>query len=104
MANRHRVHLHDKVRKEDVHAKTVHANETTTPLALMGPKTVQRVLQVRYVEAIPDEGLLAIEGDDGCAVAKDGGKRIVTHPNTPTQNRMVEKERQLIWEHVVSGS
>ena len=34
------VHLHDKGRKEDMHAKTVHANETTTPLALMSPKTV----------------------------------------------------------------
>ena len=35
------------------------------------------------MEAIPDEYLLAIEGDDGCPVAKDGGKRVVTHPNTP---------------------
>ncbi len=104
MANRHRVHLHDKVRKEDVHAKTVHANETTTPLALMGPKTVQRVLQVRYVEAIPDDDLLAIEGDDGCAVAKYGGKRIVAHLNTLAQNRMVGNERRLIREHVVGGS
>ena len=40
MAICRRVHLHDKVRKEDVHAETVHANETTTPLALMSPKTV----------------------------------------------------------------
>ncbi len=104
VAIRCRVHLHDKVRKEDVHAKTVHANETTTPLALMGPKTAQRVSQVGYMEAITDEDLLAIEGDDGCTLAKNGGKRIVTHPNTPARNRMVGNERRLILEHVVGGS
>ena len=99
-----RVHLHDEVRKEDMHAKTVHANETTTPLTLMSPKTVERITEVRDVEAIPDEDLLAIEGDDGRAVAKVGGKRVVTHPNTPAQDRMVGNERQLIREHVVGTS
>ena len=99
-----RVDLYDKGRKEDMHAKTVHANETTTPLALMSLKTVQRVTEVWDMEAIPDEDRLAIEGDDSCTVTKDGGKRIVTHPNTPAQNRMVGNERRLIREHVVGGS
>ncbi len=87
-----------------MHVETVHANETTTPLALMGSKTVQRVSQVGYMEAIPDEDLLAIEGDDGCTVAKDGGKRVVTHSNTLARNRMVGNERRLIREHVVGGT
>jgi hypothetical protein len=85
VAIRCHVHLHDKVRTEDVHAKTVHANEATTPLKMMSPKTVQRVTEVWDVEAIPDEDLLTIEGDDGCTLAKDGGKRFVTHPNTPAK-------------------
>ncbi len=52
-----------------------------------------------------DEDLLAIKGDEGCTVAKDGGKRIVTHPNTPAQNRMVQgNKHRLIREHVVGGS
>ena len=55
------------------------------------------------MEAIPDEDLLAIEGDDGRAVAKDGGKRVVTHPNTPARDRMVGNERRLIREHVVGS-
>ena len=87
-----------------MHAKTVHANETTILLTLMSPKTVERVTEVRDVEAIPDEDLLAIEGDDGCTVAKDGGKRVVTHSNTLARNRMVGNERRLIREHVVGGS
>ncbi len=73
------------------------------PLMLMSPKTVERVTDVRDVEAIPDEDLLAIEGDDGRAVAKDRGKRVVTHPNTLAQDRMVGNERRLIWEHVVGS-
>jgi hypothetical protein len=32
------VDFHDKVREEDVHAKTIHANETASPLMLMGSK------------------------------------------------------------------
>ena len=38
-----RVNLYDKGRKEDMHAKTVHSNETTSPLALVGPEAVKGV-------------------------------------------------------------
>ena len=75
------VDFYDKGWEEDVHAKTIHANETTTALALMGPQTVKRVAKVRYVKTISDEEFLAIEGDDGRAMAKDWSKQIVAHPN-----------------------
>ena len=38
-----RVNLYNKGRKEDMHAKTVHSNETTSPLALVGPEAVKGV-------------------------------------------------------------
>ena len=37
------VNLHDKGREEDMHAETVHANKSTSPLSLMGPEAVKGV-------------------------------------------------------------
>ena len=99
-----RVDFYDKGRKEDVHSKTIHTNETTTALTLMGPKAVERVAQVWYVEAVSDEDFLPIEGDDGRAVAKDWSKRIVAHSNPSPRDRMVRDECRLIREHVIGGS
>ena len=87
-----------------MHTKTVHSNEATTALALMGPKTVKGVAQVRYVKTVPDEDFLSIEGYDGRAVAKDWSKGIVAHPNLSSRDRMVRDERQFIREHVVSSA
>ena len=56
------------------------------------------------METIADENLLAIEGDNGCAVTKDGSKRVVTHSDAPAQDGIVRDERGLIREHVVGGS
>ena len=47
-----------------MHTKTVHTNEATSALALMGSKTVERVAEIRYVKTVPDEDFLSIEGDD----------------------------------------
>jgi len=41
------VDFHDKGGKENMHAKTVHADEATTSLTLMSSKAVKRVAQVR---------------------------------------------------------
>ena len=87
------VDFYDKGRKEDVHSKTIHTNETTAALTLMGPEAVERVAQVWYVEAVSDEDFLPIEGDDGRAVAKDWSKRIVAHSNPSPRYRMVRDER-----------
>ena len=37
------VDLHDKGREEDMHAETVHANKSTSPLSLVGPEAVKGV-------------------------------------------------------------
>jgi hypothetical protein len=87
------VDFHDKVREEDVHAKTIHANETASPLMLMGPKVVKWAVKVGYMETIADENILAIEGVNGCAVTKDGSKRIDTHPDVPARDRIISNER-----------
>jgi hypothetical protein len=100
----HGVDFYNKGWKEDVHAKTIHTNEATTALTLMGPKTVKGVAQVRYVKTVPDEDFLSIEGDDGRAMAKDWSKGIVAHPNSSSRDRMVRNERRFIREHVVRGA
>ena len=87
-----------------MHAKTVHSNETTTALALMGPKTVEGVAEVRYVKTVSDENFLSIEGNDGRTVAKDWSERVVAHTNSSSGDRMVRDERRFIWDHVVSGT
>ena len=100
----HCVDFYDKGWKEDVHTRTVHTNEATTTLALMGPKTVEGVAQVRYVKTVPDENFLSIERDDGRAVAKDWSKGVVAHPNLLSRDRMVRDERRFIREHMVRGA
>ena len=87
-----------------MHTKTIHTNEATTALALMGPKTVEGIAEVRYVKTVSDEDFLSIEGDDGRAVAKDWSEGVVAHPNSSSGDRMVRDERRFIWEHVVSGT
>ena len=87
-----------------MHTKTVHTNEATTALALMGPKTVEGVAEVQYVKTVPDENFLSIKGDDGQAVAKDWSKGLVAHPNLSSRDRMVRDERQFIREPVISGA
>ncbi len=64
MAVGHGVDFYDKGWKEDMHTKTVHTNEATSALALMGLKTVERVAEIWYVKTVPDEDFLSIEGDD----------------------------------------
>ena len=87
-----------------MHTKTVHSNEATTALALMGRKTVEGVAEVRYVKTVSDEDFLSIEGDDGRTMAKDWSKGVVAHTNPSSGDRMVRDERRFIWDHVVSGT
>jgi hypothetical protein len=41
------------------------------------------------MEAVADENLLAIEGDDSSAVSTNGSKRVVTHSDAPSEDRII---------------
>ena len=56
------------------------------------------------METIADEDLLAVKGYDGGAVAEDGSKRVVTHSDAPTRDRVVRDERGFVRKHVIGGS
>jgi hypothetical protein len=73
------VHLDDERREEDKHPKTLHSDETTAVLALVGAETVERIAESQNVEAVAYEDSFSIDGDDRGAGAQDGGKRVVAH-------------------------
>jgi len=59
------VHLQNKAGKVHEDTMPMKTKETTTTLALVSPKAVERVAEVRDMKTVTNENLLTIEGDDG---------------------------------------
>ena len=55
------------------------ANKAATPLREMCTEAVEGFPQRRNVKGVPDEHVVAVEGDDGRALAVNGGKRVASH-------------------------
>jgi hypothetical protein len=68
------VDFNNEGREESIHAKLVHAQESTPVLLLMGAEAVERVSKCRNVEAVPDKNSLPVNGDDSRSDAKDWGE------------------------------
>jgi hypothetical protein len=54
--------------------QTIHSNEATSALALMGVEAVQGISKVGNMETIPDQNLLPIQRDDGGTIPVNWGK------------------------------
>jgi hypothetical protein len=60
--------------EEDIHTQLVHTNEAAPVLTLMLAETGKRIAEGGDVQAVLDEDLFTVEGDDGQACAEDWGK------------------------------
>ncbi len=95
------VHLEKEGWEEDIHSQSKHPNESTTLLTLVSSKAVQGVAEVRNMEAMVNQDLLAIEGDDGRAMTKDWCERIIAHANSTSQDGIVGDKGRFVRDHVV---
>jgi hypothetical protein len=89
MAVHRGVHIKVEVGKEDMKTKTVHGNVTTSALLPMSPETVERVTEIRNMEAVPNEYFLTIQRDDGRTMAPDRCKGSIAHVHTTALDRAV---------------
>jgi hypothetical protein len=64
----------DKGWEEDIHTQLVHTNEAAPVLMLVCLETVKRIAEGRDVQAVSDEDVFTLEGDDGQACAEDWSK------------------------------
>ena len=68
--------------EKDEHPELVHTDVAASLLTLVGAEAVEQVAQGRDVETITDQDELPVDGDDGQAGTKDGGKRVVSNTDT----------------------
>jgi hypothetical protein len=97
------VHFKNECREEDIHTQAIHSNKTTSALLLMGPKAVERVAEVRDMEAVPHEDLLTIERNNCRAVTQDGSKGVVPHTHLSSLHWRISNEGTSVGEHMICG-
>ena len=68
------VKLNDERWEEDIHSQALHHNKATSMLTLMGVEIVEGVAKGGDMEALPNQDVFAIDGNDSRARAKDGGE------------------------------
>ncbi len=68
-----------KGREIHQHTNIIGAKKAAARLLEVGPKAIQRHRQARNVERVPNENLVAIEGDDSRTSSKSRKVRVVPH-------------------------
>ena len=57
----------------------MHSSKAASKLTLMGEETVEGVAKGGDMEAIPNQDVFSIYGDDSRSGAEDGGEGVVAH-------------------------
>jgi hypothetical protein len=98
------IHFKNKVREVHKHSMPVKANETTTTLSLMGPKTIERISEVGDMKAVPNQNLLTIQGDDSRSFPQHRSKGRVAHPNPEIMDLPVRDKGAAIGNHMICST
>jgi hypothetical protein len=99
-----RVDFDDERREEHVHAEALHTNEAAPMLALVSAEAVKRVAESRNMKTVSDQDSFPIDGNDGGAIAQDGGEGVVAHTDASCGDWSVRNESTLVGKHVIRGT
>ncbi len=81
------IDFEDEGRNEHIHAHAIQTKKSAAFLLLLvGPKTVERILQCRHLKTVPDEKFLpiAIERYDGRPGTQNGCEQVVANADSLT--------------------